>query len=151
MIGFISPQHSTIWELFPFFFFFFFLKIGYFIYFSNVIPFPGSPSGSPLFHPLSPCFYEGALSPTHFCLLILAFPYSGALSLHRAKGLSSHWWPPRPSSATCAAGPMGPTMCTKKFSFFFTAYLPLVSSYTSWSLLLVGSYLHIIIIAKAPA
>jgi hypothetical protein len=34
------------------------------------------------------------------------------LSLHRTKGLSSHWCLTRPSSATCAAGAMSPTMCT---------------------------------------
>ena len=28
--------------------------------------------------------------PTHFCLTALAFPYAGASSLHRTKGLSSH-------------------------------------------------------------
>ena len=61
-----------------------------FIYISNVIPFPGFPSGSSLFPPSSPCFYEGAPPPTHSLLPTLAFPYSGALSLHRSKGLSSH-------------------------------------------------------------
>jgi hypothetical protein len=33
------------------------------------------------------------------------------LNLHRTKGLSSQWWPTRPSSATYAAGAMSPTMC----------------------------------------
>jgi hypothetical protein len=28
--------------------------------------------------------------PTHSCLTALAFPYTGALSLHRTKGLPSH-------------------------------------------------------------
>ena len=41
-------------------------------------------------------------SPTHqSCFLVLAFPYTGTSSLHRTKGLHSHWWPTRPSSATC--------------------------------------------------
>jgi hypothetical protein len=35
------------------------------IYTSNVIPSPGLPSGNPLFHPLSPCFYEDPPPPTH--------------------------------------------------------------------------------------
>jgi hypothetical protein len=34
------------------------------------------------------------------------------LSLYRTKGLSSHWWPKSPSSATCAAGAMSPSICT---------------------------------------
>jgi hypothetical protein len=42
----------------------------------------------------------------------LAFPYTGALNLHRNKGFSSHWCPTRPSSATYAAGAMGCSMCT---------------------------------------
>ena len=49
---------------------------------------------------------------THSCLNILAFTYIGALSLHRTKGLSSHWCPTMPSSATYAAGAKGPSMCT---------------------------------------
>jgi hypothetical protein len=65
-----------------------------------------------LSYPLSPCFSEGAPLPTHSCLPTLAFPYTGASSLHRTKGLSSQWWPKRPSSATYAAGAMGPSMCT---------------------------------------
>jgi hypothetical protein len=39
-------------------------------------------------------------------------PTLGASSLLRTKGLSSHWWPTRPSSAPYAAGAMGPSMCT---------------------------------------
>jgi hypothetical protein len=33
----------------------------FFIYISNVVPFPSFPSRNPLFHPPFPCFYEGAL------------------------------------------------------------------------------------------
>jgi hypothetical protein len=54
-----------------------------FIYISNVIPFPGFPSEN-LISP--PCAHQ----PTHSHFLALAFPYSGALNLHRIKGLSSH-------------------------------------------------------------
>jgi hypothetical protein len=43
----------------------------FFIYISNVIPFSGFPTKSPLSHTSSPC------SPTH-PLLALAFPYTGA-------------------------------------------------------------------------
>jgi hypothetical protein len=39
-------------------------------------------------------------------------PNTRASSLHRSKGLSSHWCPTRPSSATYSARAMGPSMCT---------------------------------------
>jgi hypothetical protein len=55
--------------------------------------------------------------PTHFCLPVLAFPYTGALGLHRTEGLFSHWCPTRPSSATYLAGVMGPSMCTHGWWF----------------------------------
>ena len=55
----------------------FFFKLDYFIYTLNVISFPGFPSASPLSHPPSPCFYEGAHPPTQSCLPALAFPYIG--------------------------------------------------------------------------
>ena len=35
----------------------------FFIYMSNVIPFPGLPSGNPLSHLSSPCLYEGTPHP----------------------------------------------------------------------------------------
>jgi hypothetical protein len=47
----------------------------------------------------SPC---PAPQPTHSRFLALAFPCTGAYDLHKTKGLSSHWWPARPSSATYA-------------------------------------------------
>ena len=37
-----------------------------------------------------PCFCEGVPPPIHSHFPILAFPYTGASSLHRTKGLSSH-------------------------------------------------------------
>ena len=43
-------------------------------------------------------------------LLALAIHYTGASSLHRTMGLSSHWYPTNPSSFTYAAGAMGPSM-----------------------------------------
>ena len=64
-------------------FFVFFIRI-YFIYISNVVPFP-SPT---------PCAHQ----PTHTCcFLALAFPYTWASSLYRTKGFSFNWWPKRPS------------------------------------------------------
>jgi hypothetical protein len=48
----------------------------FFIYISNVIPFPSFPSENPLSPPPSPS------SPTHpFPFLVLAFPYTGAKSI----------------------------------------------------------------------
>jgi hypothetical protein len=77
----------------------FFLDI-FFIYISNV-----SPSRSLLQNPPipSPCLYEGASPPTHSHPPVLAFPYTGALNTLRPEGLSSHWCPTRPSSATYVA------------------------------------------------
>ena len=43
-----------------------------------------------------------APQPTHSGILALAFPCTGAYDLHKTKGLSSHWWLARPSSATYA-------------------------------------------------
>jgi hypothetical protein len=49
----------------------FFLLDIFFIYISNVIPFPGFPSKNPLSPPL-------LNQPTHSRFLVLAFPYTGA-------------------------------------------------------------------------
>jgi hypothetical protein len=59
-----------------------------FIYISNIIPFPGFPSITHLSDPPSTCFYEGTPPPTIYsCLSAMAFPYTGALSLHRTKAV----------------------------------------------------------------
>jgi hypothetical protein len=53
-----------------------------FIYISNVITFPSFLSRNTLSHPHpTPGFYEGAYSPI-YPLPSLAFPYTGASSLH---------------------------------------------------------------------
>ena len=49
--------------------------------------------------------------PTQSSLISLAFPYTGASSTHRTKGLPSHWCHIRPSSATNADGAICPSMC----------------------------------------
>jgi hypothetical protein len=60
-------------------------------YISKVIPLPGFPSGNPISHTPSPAFMRVIPHPsTHTCLPALEFPYIGALSLQRTKGLSSH-------------------------------------------------------------
>jgi hypothetical protein len=68
-------------------------------------PFPSFPTGNAC---LLFCFCDGAShSPTYFHFTALEFSYTGVSSLQRTKGLSSHWWPTRPSSATYAAGSHG--------------------------------------------
>ena len=62
----------------------------FFIYISNVFPFPGLPSGNPLFHSSSPCLYKGVPLTTHSHLLALAFSYTGLSITLIPKGLSSH-------------------------------------------------------------
>jgi hypothetical protein len=90
-------------------FIYLFILAIFFIYISNVIPFPGFPSRTSLY-PSSPPI--PAHQHTHSCFLALAFPDSEAQSLHRTKGLSSHLWPTRPSSAIYAARAMSPSICT---------------------------------------
>lgn len=68
----------------------------YYFYISSVISFPDFPSRNPLSHPPFPYFYDDAPPPTHFCLIALAFPHTGALSFHRTKGLSLWWSLTRP-------------------------------------------------------
>jgi hypothetical protein len=72
------------------FYFISFFKLDiFFIYISNVIPRPSTPFETP--YPLPPpLFYEGIPPPTHSCLPALTFLNTGASSLHRTKGLSSH-------------------------------------------------------------
>jgi hypothetical protein len=74
--------------------------------------FPVSPLDTP--YPILPCpaSMMMLLHTPHSCLPALAFPYPGALTLHRTKGLSFHFCLTRPPSATYAAGAMGPSMCT---------------------------------------
>ena len=83
----------------------------------------------PLQKPPSPS--SSSCSPTHpLPCPVLAFPYTGALSLLRTKGLSSHRCPTRSSSATYTAGAMGPSMRA----------LWLVVYFLGFRRLLVGSY-----------
>jgi hypothetical protein len=56
---------------------------------------------SPLYSPCRP-----APQPTHSCFLALAFPCIVEYNLCKTKGLSSQWWPIRPSSAIYAASEM---------------------------------------------
>ena len=69
-----------------------------FIYISNVIAFPSFPSAN-LYYANAPTASPRVLTKqtTHSSLPVLAFLYTGASSLHRTKGLSSHWHPTKPS------------------------------------------------------
>jgi hypothetical protein len=73
-------RHENMKELFiRFIFIFYILLIIFFIYISNVIPFPCFPSGNPLSPPpLLASMKVLPHPPTHFCLPTLAFCYSGA-------------------------------------------------------------------------
>jgi hypothetical protein len=82
---------------------------------SNVIPFPGFPSENPYTTPPPPAY-----QPTQSSFPVIAFPYTGALSLLGTKGHLSHWCSSRPSSATYSAGAMGPWMCT--LCWWFSAW-----------------------------
>jgi hypothetical protein len=95
---------------------FFFLGGGniFFICISNVIPFPGFPSGNPLFYLPTPCFCEGSPSPPPVSTPASPPWHSPTLG-HRAftgPSLSFHWYLTRLSFATYGAGAMGPSMCT---------------------------------------
>ena len=59
----------------------------FFIYISNVFPFPGLPFGRPPFHSHSCCLYESAPLPIHSHPPALTFPYTGALNTLRPKGI----------------------------------------------------------------
>jgi hypothetical protein len=78
-----------------------------------VFPLSSSPLQKPPSHLPSPYLWgcSPTYPPTHSLLPSLAFPYTGASNTLRPKGLSSHWCPTRPSSATYEAGAMGPCMC----------------------------------------
>jgi len=68
-----------------------------------------SPPQTPSLIPHNPCLYEGAPQPT--CPISPQCPSianTGSLSLHRTKGLPSHWCQIRSSFTTYAAGAMGP-------------------------------------------
>ena len=70
----------------------------FFIYISNVFPFPSLPFRNP--PPSSPCLYESALPLTHSHPPALELTYTGALTTLRIEGISSHQCSIRPSSAT---------------------------------------------------
>jgi len=84
----------------------------FFIYISNIFPFPVLPFGNSLSHPSSPCLDKDAPPLTHSHPPTLAFPYTGELNTLRPNDLSSHWCPTKPSSATYVARAMGRSMCT---------------------------------------
>jgi hypothetical protein len=82
-----------------------FLLVILFVYFSNDVPLPGYPSQPPS-HPLllPPLCLDEVAPPSTNSLTSPAFCYVGASSLHRMKGLPSHWWQIRPSADTYVSG-----------------------------------------------
>ena len=63
----------------------------FFIYISNVTPFPVSPPETP--YPILPSLASMQVfphPPTHSFLPALSFPYTGVLGLHWTKDYSSH-------------------------------------------------------------
>jgi len=55
-------------------------------------------------------------SPSHLPALVCLALRGVVSKLGRTKSFSSHWYPTRPSSFTCAVGAMGLSMCTLWFS-----------------------------------
>ena len=97
--------HTSIWQSFSVHYFvciFFFIRHFLYLYFK--------------WYPISwfrfwnpPILSPHACSPNHTLLFLsLRIPYNGTQSLHRNKGLSSHWWLARPSSATYGLEPWVP-------------------------------------------
>ena len=97
-----------------------FLLIILFNWTSNVIPLPCFPSANPQSTPPPASMRMLPYQPTHLCITALAFPYAGASSLHRTKGLLSYWPQIRPCSAIYAAGAMGPSLWL--FGYWFSPW-----------------------------
>jgi hypothetical protein len=92
---------------------FFFLNWIFYLYtFKMLSPLSVSPLNPPIPSSTPVSMRVLLYPPTHSHLTALAFPYTVALGLQRNNALPSHWCPTRPSSATYAAGAMGPSMHT---------------------------------------
>jgi hypothetical protein len=92
----LTSGHLSFLSFFFFLLYCIFLFNIFFIYISNVIPFPRFSPRNTLSLPPPLLLWGG--SPTYTHLPTLAFLYTGALSLHRTKGPSCHWCLTRPSS-----------------------------------------------------
>ena len=104
---YVCPSHfvyQSQWVLLFVFHLFFFLDI-FFINISNIMPFLSFPPGKPPPYPISPASMRVLPQPPTHSLPppLPSISYTGASSLHRTKGLTSPWWPTRPSSATYEA------------------------------------------------
>lgn len=72
------------------------------------------------------CFFDGLLPPTHPLLpTAIALPNIGSLSLHKIKGLPSHWCQIRQPSAKYASGAMSfnSGICILTLAFSFLSFL----------------------------
>jgi hypothetical protein len=102
------------WAFFFPFFLFLFNCIFFFIYVSNVFPFPGLPFRNPHSIPPSPASMRVLPHlPIHSHLPAMALSYTGVWNTLRPKDHSSHGCPSRPSSATYVAKALGLSMCTR--------------------------------------
>jgi hypothetical protein len=120
-LNFLLKLNSTLPHTTLIFFFVFF--IGYFLHlhfkYYPLSHFP-APLQKPPSYLLFPWFYDAAPPPTHSCLPTLTFPYPGASSFHRTKGLFSHCCPIRPSCATYAVEPWVPPCVL--FGWWFSSW-----------------------------
>ena len=99
-------QNTHMIQLYFYFFIFFAFK-WYFIYLHFKCYFlPGILLRKPSIPCLAPCVCEIAPPFTYSQHLILAFPYTGTLSLHKYRGQISHSCHTRPSFATYVVGHM---------------------------------------------
>lgn len=111
---------------------------------SNVAPFPVFSTENP--YPIFPApasVREFYLPPTHFCFFVLEFAFTGVSNLLRTKGLSSHLWPKRPTSATYAyfkRENVYGLLWFYKWNLLYLAYLAIVSNCTLYGLAYFTKY-----------
>ena len=84
----VFPRQKTVSFFYSFFYWLFYLLTFQML---STIPVPHLQALYPLLPP-SASVRVLPHQPTNSCLNALAFPYPGASSLHRTKGLPSQWW-----------------------------------------------------------
>jgi hypothetical protein len=111
--------------------FFFFSKTNFYWIFSS-FTFQMPSQKAPI---ISPC---PAPQPTQSCFLVLAFPCTGAYNLCKTKGISSQWWPTRPSSVTYAVRDMSSGVLVSSYCFSSYRVEDLFSSLGTFSSSSIG-------------
>jgi hypothetical protein len=136
--------------IFNFFHYSFLLDFQMYLHFKCCAPSQSS-FHKPPSHPFSPLPLRGSPPVIHHSVLTPpAYPYAGALSLHRTKDLSPHWCQIRPSSATYVAGAMEPwelwgVQCSREFNPSPNSFIGVLGLST----MVVCEYLHLTLI-KIP-